>query len=190
MKGKFPFLLIAFLGILLDLGTKELAFHHTRCEICGNPDQRIEVVHTSWFVLDWHRVENSGGMFGIGQQHGGVLKYFRLVALLLVLYFMIRARPAQKLFLASLALILAGAVGNLYDSFFHGGRVRDFIEVKLLFMPQGVFGRLFDPWPTFNVADSMILIGAILLVIQVFRDPDGKQRSARAGAGDAEKKPA
>ena len=168
MKGKFPFLVVGFLGIVLDLGTKELAFYHTR----RAPGARIAVVHTRAFELDWHKIENSGGMFGVGQQWGGVLRYLRLAALGLVIYFFARAKAKQKLFLTSLALILAGAVGNLYDSFLNNGKVRDFIEVKLHFMPKSIFHNLFDPWPTFNVADSLILIGAFLLVIFLFKNPD------------------
>jgi signal peptidase II len=185
MKGKLLFSIIVLLGIALDLGTKELAFHYTRPDVCGDPYQRIRVIETGWFVLDWHKVENSGGMFGVGQGHGGVLRYFRLVALVVVAIFWIRARAAQRLLLFALSLILAGAVGNLYDSFFNGGLVRDFIEARLLFMPTSIFGRMFDPWPTFNVADSMILIGAVLLVIQLFRNP--RPADARAVEPDADK---
>jgi len=123
-------------------------------------------------------------MFGIGQGLGGILKYARLLALGLVLYFFFRARSTSRLFLTSLSLIFAGAVGNLYDSFFNDGKVRDFIEVYLHFMPEKIFGRLFLPWPTFNVADSMILIGACFLVIQLFRDSElgMKQPAGQAGS--------
>jgi len=63
--------------------------------------------------------------------------------------------------------------------------VRDFIEVYLNFMPECIFGKLFQPWPTFNVADSMILIGASLLVIQLFRDPDlGEKKADRESEDD------
>lgn len=183
MKGKLPFLLIALLGIALDLGTKEIAFHHPQ----QHPGERIAVIHNDHFVLYWHQVENPGGMFGIGQGLGGVLKYARLLALGLVLYFFLKARSNSKLFLASLSLIFAGAVGNLYDSFFNDGKVRDFIEVYLNFMPEKIFGRLFQPWPTFNVADSMILIGACLLVIQLFLDPElgKKQPAGQAGKDES-----
>jgi len=182
MKGKLRFLILGLLCIALDLGTKELFFHLTRSDVYGGPDVRIQVVDTRHFRFDIHKVENPGGMFGIGQGYGGLLRYLRLGAFALVVYFWLRAKPHQKLFLTSLTLIFAGAVGNLYDSFFNGGRVRDFIEVYLLFMPRSIFKNLFDPWPTFNVADSMILIGAVLLVLQLFRDPElgGKKKAAPA----------
>ncbi|MBN2491730.1 MAG: signal peptidase II [Planctomycetes bacterium] len=185
MKGKWPFLLLVVLGVALDLGTKELAFHYTRPEISRRLDLRIEVIRTGGFTLDWHRVENSGGMFGVGQGHGGVLRYFRLVALGVVAVFWLRARAAQRLLLFSLSLILAGAFGNLYDSFFNRGLVRDFIEVRLLFMPRSLFGQLFDPWPTFNVADSLILVGAVLLVIQLLWSPRPHAGSEAAAGGPA-----
>jgi signal peptidase II len=63
-----------------------------------------------------------------------------------------------------LAMIVAGAVGNLYDNFTEpAGGVRDF----LLFFINLEEGPL--QWPAFNVADALICVGAILLVIMVWR---------------------
>jgi len=188
MKGKLRYLILAALCIALDLGTKELAFHVTRPDVCGDPDERIRVVDAHLFKFHIHKIENPGGMFGIGRGYGDILRYLRLGAFALVVYFWLRAKPHQKLFLTSLSLIFAGAVGNLYDSFFNGGRVRDFLEFYLGFMPKSIFKNLFDPWPTFNVADSMILIGAALLVLQLFRDGEmgGKKKSAPASMADKE----
>jgi signal peptidase II len=192
MKGKLRFLILAALCIALDLGTKELFFHLTRSDVAGGRDNRIQVIDTSFLKFDIHKIENPGGMFGIGRGYGDILRYLRLGAFALVVYFWLRAKPHQKLFLTSLSLIFAGAVGNLYDSFFNGGRVRDFLEFYLLFMPKSIFKNLFDPWPTFNVADSLILIGAALLVLQLFRDPElgGKKKKKSASASMADKEPA
>lgn len=61
-----------------------------------------------------------------------------------------------------LALLLAGATGNVTDRIVHGA-VTDFLQVWLKFLPW----HLFNPWPTFNVADSAVTIGAFLIVFDV-----------------------
>ncbi|HUE57377.1 MAG TPA: signal peptidase II [Candidatus Udaeobacter sp.] len=63
---------------------------------------------------------------------------------------------------AGLALLLGGATGNLTDRLLHGA-VTDFLEVRLRFLHL----PLFDPWPAFNVADSAIAIGALLILLEV-----------------------
>jgi signal peptidase II len=63
---------------------------------------------------------------------------------------------------AGLALLLGGAAGNLTDRLLHGA-ITDFLEVWLRFLPF----RLFNPWPAFNVADSAITIGAILILLEI-----------------------
>jgi signal peptidase II len=63
---------------------------------------------------------------------------------------------------AALALLLGGATGNLTDRLLHGA-VTDFLEVRLRFLHL----PLFDPWPAFNVADSAIAIGAILILLEI-----------------------
>src|SRR5580698_11595870 len=60
---------------------------------------------------------------------------------------------------AGLALLLGGAAGNLTDRIVHGA-VTDFLEVWVRFLPFS----LFNPWPTFNVADAGVTIGALLLL--------------------------
>jgi signal peptidase II len=59
-------------------------------------------------------------------------------------------------------LLLAGATGNVTDRMVHGA-VTDFLQVWLKFLPW----HLFNPWPTFNVADVAVTIGAISLVFDV-----------------------
>lgn len=173
MKGKYVYLIILLLGVALDLGTKEAAFHYAKPGVCTE-DGCIPVVDVSWFQLNWNKVENSGGMFGVGQGSGLFLRYFRLLAFVVVMIFFVTAKATQRLFLTALSLIGAGAVGNLYDSFFNAGKVRDFIEVHIPVLPW----RTFNPWPNFNVADSLILIGAGFLVLVLLKDAEfGKKKA-------------
>jgi signal peptidase II len=63
---------------------------------------------------------------------------------------------------AGLAMLLAGATGNVTDRVVHGA-VTDFLQVWLNFLPW----RIFHPWPTFNIADAAVTIGAIFIVFDV-----------------------
>lgn len=77
-------------------------------------------------------------------------------------------RPAA----AGLALLLAGATGNVTDRIVHGA-VTDFVQVWLRFLPWS----LFNPWPTFNVADAAVTVGAILIVFDVIFLPRHSAKS-------------
>lgn len=85
------------------------------------------------------------------------------VSALATLFFLIwyfRMKQPDGMLLASFSLILAGAVGNLLDRL-RLGYVIDFLDVY-----AGIFGYPHLHWPTFNIADSCIVIGAIGVVIR------------------------
>jgi signal peptidase II len=73
----------------------------------------------------------------------------------------------------SIALILGGAVGNLIDRTFYGiffdyaplfyGKVVDFFDVD--FFDFTLFGRSYDRWPVFNIADAAVTIGVLVLIL-------------------------
>jgi signal peptidase II len=85
-----------------------------------------------------------------------LLAAFSAVAMAVVGTLIVR-RPAERLFCAALALILGGAAGNLIDRL-RFGQVVDFVDLH-------AFGW---HWPAFNVADSAISIGAVILILDGF----------------------
>ncbi|OLB35009.1 MAG: signal peptidase II [Acidobacteria bacterium 13_2_20CM_57_17] len=85
-----------------------------------------------------------------------------LIIIAVIAWLLVAGRGICSLHAAGLALLLGGATGNVTDRILHGA-VTDFIEVYLHFLPW----RIFNPWPAFNVADSAITIGAILILIDV-----------------------
>ncbi|MEZ6016578.1 MAG: signal peptidase II [Planctomycetota bacterium] len=131
---------------------------------------------------------NYGAAFGQGHQWPWVLVIGRGVAVLLLAVLVTRVPRGQKVYLTSLVLILSGALGNLYDNLFYTprfpqadkpfGPVRDFIDVY------------FSVWdwhfPTFNVADSCITVGAILLLLSGFftRPPVAEPQAEAAPEAD------
>ncbi|MHC4930404.1 MAG: signal peptidase II, partial [Planctomycetota bacterium] len=79
------------------------------------------------------------------------------VALGVVICIFFMRKIHSRLMLFALGCMTGGIIGNLYDRAFNEGRVRDFIDVLIPVIDY--------PWPTFNVADSMLCIGVGLLVI-------------------------
>ena len=108
--------------------------------------------------VDLRLARNTGGAFSLFQAFTPLLALIAIG----VAFFLVRAvrRAEDTLMIVALSLVLGGAVGNLLDRIFRSpgflrGGVVDFVHL--------------GPWPTFNVADSAITIGAVLLVIWAFR---------------------
>jgi len=129
---------------------------------------------TLWFDLTF----NSGAAFGIGH---GVTPLVEAAVLVVVVGFLLlghrAARSASWPMIASLGLVTGGAVGNLADRFFRHipgrpGSVIDFIAAARV-------GQ-HDWWPVFNVADSCIVVGVIVLLLSIRRRP----QAGRPGPDD------
>lgn len=127
----------------------------------------------SW--LSVYCITNPGGIWGMLQNMTIPLTLVRLAAVVVLLFFVSRQPRANRLGLFVLALLLAGALGNLYDNlspwmpWAGDGRVRDFVMVNFA-QPGWWPGALewpFDPWPIFNLADSCIFLGFVLLLTGV-----------------------
>lgn len=106
---------------------------------------------------------NEGAAFSFLAGAGGWQRlFFSAIALIAsgVIIHLMRKYPQQKLFCFALALILGGALGNLYDRVTLG-HVVDF----LFFHYQTYY------WPAFNLADSAIFCGVVLLLWEEFRKP-------------------
>lgn len=109
-------------------------------------------------------IRNRGAIFGFfSRAESSILFIFltlvSLVALGLVIYYFFKTPSSETLMKVSLSLILAGALGNLTDRFFRG-YVIDFLDFYIKNWH----------WPSFNVADACITIGAFLLIfILIFR---------------------
>ncbi len=106
-------------------------------------------------------VKNRGAAFGIfadspSEGKIAVLIFLSVVALIVVVTLLWRNQPTARRMGLGLALILGGAVGNLFDRLVHGSVV-DFLD----FYVRGYH------WPAFNVADSSIVIGAGLLLLDM-----------------------
>ena len=142
-------LLVAAVVVAADQATKWLAIR----TLSDGPVPLIDG------FLQFRLVKNPGSAFSLFSGGGTALALIAIVAVAVI--FVIARELSGKPEGVAIGLVMGGAVGNLVDRVFRGdglldGRVIDFID--------------FDFFPTFNVADSAITIGAILAVILAFRE--------------------
>lgn len=138
---------IAFIIILADQFTKTL--------ILGNFQYGDSRTVTSFFNVV--RVHNTGAAFSFLAGASGWQRWFFVglgAAASLFIIWMLRKHGEQRLFSWALTLIMGGAIGNVVDRLLHG-YVVDFIQVH--------YGGWY--FPSFNIADSAITVGAVLLII-------------------------
>jgi len=120
-------------------------------------------------------VENSGMAFGleVGVIQKFFLTTFTFIAAIGLFYYLYKSQKRDFPLRLGLALILAGALGNLIDRAFYGiifnyapllyGRVVDFIQVE--FWDFTLFGNTYETWPIFNIADSAVTIGVAIILL-------------------------
>ncbi|GLR65130.1 signal peptidase II [Marinospirillum insulare] len=156
-KRNLPWVLIAVVVIGLDLATKAWVTSHF------SYGQRLEVLP----VFDLVLLHNTGAAFSFLAESSGWQRWFfvgiAVVASLIIWGWLNRLESHEKLTALALALILGGALGNLHDRFFYG-YVVDFLA----------FHWQHSYFPAFNLADSAITLGAMLLIWGTFFGAKGK----------------
>lgn len=152
---------------------------------------------TSWFKIDF--IENNGMAFGMEMGSKLFLTLFRIAAVCFLTWYLVlicRNRNFTRGYVACVALVLAGAAGNIFDCIFYGVLFNNPMppEVAVMFPPGGGYAPLFHgrvvdmlyfplfsfdwptwmPWiggqhfiffqPVFNIADSAITVGMLVLI--------------------------
>ncbi|TDJ53573.1 MAG: signal peptidase II [Ignavibacteria bacterium] len=120
-------------------------------------------------------IENPGMAFGFnpGSDFKLWISVFSLIASIGLIVYLYVVRNKSLSLRIALALILGGAVGNLIDRTFYGiiykyapafyGKVVDFFDFD--FFNFAIFGRSYDRWPIFNIADASVTIGVLILIL-------------------------
>jgi len=155
------YLLTLFI-ILLDQVTKILTKIYLKG---GNPDGGDRTLTIIKYVLKLTYVENPGMAFGIRIGNDVFFSIFTSLTSLVILYLLYKLKNKQYSIQVALSLILAGAIGNLFDRIIYG-KVVDFIYVELI------------KWPVFNIADIAVTIGMIVWITQVLFYTDEKKQQA------------
>jgi signal peptidase II len=165
---KLRYLLVSLGVLVLDQWTKWLVEAHL-------PHHTAQPIIPGFLNLT--HVRNTGVAFGLFASDAGVgnnwlLTLLGIGALVAVGVYFWFAPARERSLLVALALVVGGAVGNLIDRV-SSGAVTDFIDVYV--------GA--HHWPSFNVADSAISIGIVLMAIDSFR-PRHREAPAAATASD------
>ena len=165
MKKSHLFWPLSAVIVIADFITKRMALHSL---------QEGESVRVLGDYLRFSLGFNNGIAFGLSQYDSArpILIVFTIIAVAGIIWIYRTTDAAQKLQIIALGMILGGAMGNLLDRFQRVQGVVDFIDV-------GIGTARF--W-TFNIADSAITVGAVLLIISSMFSPKHQTEHGRASA--------
>ncbi len=154
-KSGLFWLWISALVLVLDQWTKSIASSSLEMYVPNKIND----------FLNFTLMHNKGVAFSILADQSGWQRYFITVVasaiVIWLLYWLVKNTRAQKLQNVALVLVIGGALGNIWDRVMLG-YVVDFIELHY----KGYY------WPAFNIADSAISVGAVLLIIDAFKNKD------------------
>ncbi len=147
-KSQLKWLWLSAIAIILDFVTKQMAEHFLQFA------QPVYVLP----VFDLTLLYNKGAAFSFLASEGGWQRWFftaiAIVFSCVLTVWLMKLKDNEKWLAAALALVIGGALGNLYDRLAYG-HVVDFIHMH--------WGRHY--FPAFNIADSAISVGAVMLLI-------------------------
>jgi signal peptidase II len=141
---------IALIAFILDQFTKEIVFG----KLEKTKNEVIEIISN---ILHFERVTNTGGFWGIFHGKNTLIMITNLCVFPLLIVLFYKFIFLSALTRTGLALIIGGAVGNIWDRIFYG-YVRDFVAIVII------------RWPIFNLADVFISIGAILVIFYLLKE--------------------
>jgi len=146
MKNKARIILLVWIVLLassLDLATKHLASEY----LSKQPKETVTVIPGA---LKFTFTINTGVIGGAFKGKNAFWIVCGALSILIFFYILFAARRPRKLFVVAVALIVAGAFGNVFDRLFYSG-VRDFIDFYTI------------RWPIFNLADAYLTLGAFTI---------------------------
>jgi signal peptidase II len=149
-RNRMEFIII-IVGLVLDRITKIWA---------GGFLMKVQEIVIIKDIFSFSYLENRGAAFGIFQNKVMILSFITILVILGMIFYLVKYRPASKLLKTSIALIISGALGNLFDRLYYK-YVVDFI----MFHYKDAYY-----FPTFNVADMMVVIGTALLVLYLLKE--------------------
>jgi signal peptidase II len=196
VRRSLLFICIAAAGCAVDLITKSWVFQKLgNSEVLSYQDAPIWLIKS---IFCFETSLNEGALFGMGQGMQAVFSVLSVVAIVGIAYWLFVAGAARDLFLTiALGCITGGILGNLYDRVGLPGlkwtahaaarghqegdavfAVRDWLHFEI----EGVID-----WPIFNIADSLLVCGAAMLLLHAFIAPQPSDAEADEKEDDKEK---
>lgn len=151
-RTAIPLITVAIPVLILDWGSKWLVQTHIT--------QMTEVIQIIPGFFNLRHDRNTGAAFGVLAGHRILLILITIAALAFIFFYYLRFRESRWM-QVSLGFLLGGAIGNFIDRI-RLGEVVDFLQFGIV--NQGLF------WPTFNIADISVCIGAGMLIVYLFRN--------------------
>lgn len=148
-------ILIIALGLFLDRISKLWALKALY------PDKEIVIIKN---IFSFEYLENRGAAFGIFQNKQILLAAVTIIVTMVIIYYLFKYRPKSLLLKISLAMIISGAFGNLFDRL-----VYKYVVDFILWHYKDVYY-----FPTFNVADMFVTCGTALLALYLIITPEDK----------------
>ena len=144
---------VAILTLVIDRISKWVVMTNLRLGESWNPVAALEPYVSLTYVT------NTGAAFGLFPDYGVLFMVIAVVVVVTIIFYYRHLPGDQWLVQISLGLQLGGALGNLMDRLLYG-HVIDFIDFKV--------------WPVFNLADSAIVVGAVILAYHLLRHGGGE----------------
>lgn len=145
---KLNWLWLSLIVIILDQITKILVLHYVQYPIAVTPFFNIILAGNTGAAFSF--------LAGASGWQAWLFSGIAVIISIAIIYWLYKLPPPKTWLPIALALILGGALGNVLDRIIHGF-VIDFLDFHI-----GIYH-----WPTFNLADSAVVIGAIMLIIDV-----------------------
>lgn len=159
MKKRLKMILLVLIPILIDQIVKGIIISHG--------DLNFRLIPG---ILKLSYVENTGGAYGLGADSILVLIGINLLLVIFITRYIVKNyKTLDKNLATGLLLILSGGISNLIDRLFRG-YVTDYLDVTEMLN-----------FPVFNIADSCIVIGVIIMIITILINTVKEQETAKKG---------
>ena len=135
----------ALLIVILDQFTKFLIKQNFQL------NQSVPIIKN---ILHLTYITNTGSAFGLFKGLNWFFVFFSVIVIIAIFYYLERIVKNEKLLQFAVGLLLGGTIGNLIDRVAYGA-VIDFIDFRI--------------WPVFNIADSAVTIGVIILIVLLWK---------------------
>lgn len=153
---------IALFTLVIDRVSKWLVLNSLKPGESWNPVAALERYVSLTYVT------NTGAAFGLFPDYGSIFMIIAVIVVAAIIYYYRHLPSDQWLVQTSLGLQLGGALGNLVDRLCYG-HVIDFIDFKV--------------WPVFNLADSALVIGVVILAYYLLRSERREVRKSEGNKG-------